>query len=87
MISIRMINSAASRTYVWIDCIDEIRVYCHGDKALVNEVLVKKVLPLALFTMTAKTQIPGSPKSIVSCLHRWYIDKLILSYLPKLPVL
>ena len=30
--------------YVWIDCFDEIRIYCHGDKALVNEVLVKKGL-------------------------------------------
>jgi len=28
--------------YVWIDCIDEISVYCHEDRALVNEVLVKK---------------------------------------------
>ena len=34
--------------YVWIDCIDEIRVYCHGDKALVNEVLVKKGLAVGV---------------------------------------
>lgn len=28
--------------YVWIDCTDEIRIYCRGDRAMVNEVLVKK---------------------------------------------
>lgn len=28
--------------YVWIDCIDEIRIYCHDDKALVNEIMVKQ---------------------------------------------
>ena len=30
--------------YVWIDCSNEIRIYCRGDKALVNEILVKKGL-------------------------------------------
>jgi len=30
--------------YIWIDCFDEIKVYCRGNKALVNEVMIRKGL-------------------------------------------
>lgn len=30
--------------YVWIDCNDQIVIYCHGNKALVNEILNKQGL-------------------------------------------
>jgi len=28
--------------YVWIPCRDEIKIFCHDDKALVNEIMIKK---------------------------------------------
>lgn len=28
--------------YVWVNCFGEIQIYCRGDKALVNEVMLKK---------------------------------------------
>lgn len=30
--------------YVWIGCIEEIREFCRGDRALVNEVMIKRGL-------------------------------------------
>lgn len=30
--------------YVWIDCFEEIKNFCHEDKALVNELMIKKGL-------------------------------------------
>ncbi len=27
--------------YVWVDCNDNIRIYCRGDRALVNEIMLK----------------------------------------------
>ena len=34
--------------YVWINCNDEIRIYCHEDKALVNEIMIKQGLAVRL---------------------------------------
>lgn len=30
--------------YVWVSCMAEIQKYCHGEKALVNEIMVKEEL-------------------------------------------
>ena len=40
--------------YVWIDCNQEIKIACHGDKALVNEVMVTKGLSVGLIYVDRK---------------------------------
>jgi endonuclease YncB( thermonuclease family) len=31
-------------TYVWIDCFSEIKAYCRDDRALINEIMIRKGL-------------------------------------------